>query len=167
MKTTDKPINYNIRKIKEVALNYQEPIEILRAHKDDIDSFYKRIQYALGVNYFWDIKKNSFNVVLDIHYGYLNENKIIDLLRFSNVTEFIVLDLVDIFEDKGNGEFEMDKTLETTFVSLAISSGRGMLASRTAGTVFGSICFPLINPADYIVSKKQRRLSGPEKNEKF
>jgi hypothetical protein len=57
MKNTDKVISYNIRKIKEVALNYEEPIEILRVHKNDIESFYKSIQYALSVNYFWDYKE--------------------------------------------------------------------------------------------------------------
>jgi hypothetical protein len=32
---------------------------------------------------------------------YLDESEITELLYFRNITEFIVLDLEDIFEDKG------------------------------------------------------------------
>jgi hypothetical protein len=73
---------------------------------------------------------------------------------FSTYTEFKVVPLKEIFKVNAPNDFTIDAKLETTFVSIAISSTRGMLASRTAGTFFSQFIFPLVTPGELILSKK-------------
>ena len=68
---------------------------------------------------------------------------------------FMVLDtfFVDGYITDGH-DFDMDEKLESTFIGLAISTGRGILFEKTSGTIFSKFIFPIINPMDLILSKK-------------
>lgn len=146
---TTEPVKFQIALLKEIGFSYTEPIELIKKQKVE------QLEVGINVNYRWNLENDIFGVQLDIAYlKEINENQKNELLKFSTYTEFKVLNLQKIFKVKNLNDFIMDEPLETTFVSIAISSSRGMLASRTAGTFFGQFIFPLVNPGDLILSKK-------------
>ena len=147
MKT--EPIKFQINQLKEIRFSYIEPIELTK------DQNVEQLEVGINVNYRWNLEQDIFGVQLDMAYlRDLEENKKEELLKFSSYTEFKVLGLNGIFKVNNSNDFIMDEKLETTFVSIAISSSRGMLAARTAGTFFGQFVFPLVTPGDLILSKK-------------
>ncbi|MEI8006994.1 MAG: hypothetical protein WCI48_12370 [Bacteroidota bacterium] len=151
------PVNFQIIQLKELGLSYTEPIEIIKEQKVE------QVEVGINVNYRWNLDNDIFGVQLDVAYlKKIDESHNIELLKFATYTEFKVLDLKQIFKVTNPNDFRMDEPLETTFVSIAISSTRGMLASRTAGTFFGQFIIPLVNPSDLILSKK---ISAGKKNE--
>ncbi|MCX6245133.1 MAG: hypothetical protein NTU98_10565 [Bacteroidetes bacterium] len=142
-------IKFQITKLKEIGFSYIEPTDPGQTQKID------QLEVGINVNYRWNLEQDIFGVHLDIAYiKEILEHQKTELLKFSSYTEFKVLNLQKIFKVNNPNDFIMDETLETTFVSIAISSTRGMLASRTAGTFFSQFIFPLVSPGDLILSKK-------------
>jgi|GEM_PF-1456304 hypothetical protein len=143
------PIKFQITQLKELGFSYTEPIELIQTQKIE------QLEVGINVNYRWNLEQDIFGVQLDIAYiKEINENQKNELLKFSAYTEFKVLNLQKIFKVNNPNDFIMDEKLETTFVSIAISSTRGMLASRAAGTFFAQFIFPLVSPGELILSKK-------------
>ena len=145
-----KDVSYSLNNVRELKFNYQDPY--INIENFDLDSY--NFKYGLQVNYKWNLKKELFGVVLDFLYKVKNEEEEAILLEFSNITEFKVENLKSIFNPRSSNDFDFDEKYETTFVSIAISTGRGMLITRTAGTFFQKIVFPIINPQNVILSKK-------------
>ena len=154
MENEKQKIEFAIIGLKEIGFSYREPYELMIELKNDLEALYKKIRAGLNINYQWNLDRNSFAILLDLYYKYDDNIKNIELVRFSSRTEFIVIDLKNNFKDNGNGTFEINEFLETTLVSLAISSGRGMLTARTTGTLIGNIVYPIVNAHDYILSKR-------------
>lgn len=132
-----------------MGFKYFEPIELIKLNKIE------QLEVGININYRWNLDQDIFGVQLDIAYLLeILENKKEELLKFSTYTEFKVIPLKEIFKVNAPNDFTMDANLETTFVSIAISSTRGMLASRTSGTFFSQFIFPLVTPGDLILTKK-------------
>jgi len=132
-----------------MGFNYYEPIELIKSNKIE------QLEVGININYRWNLDQDIFGIQLDIVYLLeILENKKEELLKFSTYTEFKVVPLKEIFKVNAPNDFTIDAKLETTFVSIAISSTRGMLASRTAGTFFSQFIFPLVTPGELILSKK-------------
>ena len=149
-----KKSSFVLLNLRETGCLYVEPFQLFSVFLQDRVKFLQLIKAGLTVNYSWNIATNYFAVLLDFQFKH-NENEIdTDILHYSTRTEFIVTDIKDIFLDKCNGKFEMDEQYEITFVSIAISSSRGMIAARTAGSFIGAFIYPLVNPSDHIVSKR-------------
>lgn len=151
-------INFAIVNIRESSFQYIEPPEeIVLNFLNNRISVMEKIRASINTNYKWNFEANLFNVVLNFKYTYLEEKGELLLFNYTTITEFVVSDLKMIFVDKGNGDFEMNEQFETTFVGLAISSGRGMMSVKTAGTFMSNFVFPIINPQDVILSKKLKK----------
>lgn len=147
MKTEE--VKFQITQLKEIGYYYYEPIEFIKSNKIE------QLEVGININYRWNLDQDIFGVQLDIAYLLeLLENKKEELLKFSTYTEFKVVPLKEIFKVNAPNDFTMDANHETTFVSIAISSTRGMLASRTAGTFFSQFIFPIVTPSDLILTKK-------------
>ena len=146
-----KVITYSLNNVRELKFNYQDPY--INIENFDPESY--NFKYGLQVNYKWNLDKELFGVVLDFLYKANRKNEDnIDLLEFSNYTEFRVENLDNIFTPRSSNDFDFDEKYEVTFVSIAISTGRGMLITRTAGTFFQKLIFPIINPQKVILSQK-------------
>lgn len=61
---------------------------------------------------------------------------------------FIVDNLKDFLEpdESGNNKYKIDGGLGSTIVSIAYSTIRGIIFTRTQGTSLGSVILPVINP---------------------
>ena len=149
-------INFNLVQIKELAFSYSGLIDPKVTEK------LEKLEVGINVNYRWNLEKNIFGVQLDIAYVDSKSNpQTNEILKFSNYTEFIVENLNKILKGNGPEDFEIDENLETTFVSIATSTARGMIASRTNGTFLGRFIFPLINPRELILTKKIKEGKQP------
>ncbi len=110
---------------------------------------------GLNLRYSWNIEKNLFAIQVELKFAIEKKSKEkLELVTHTSVTEFMVNDLSSIFTIKENNHFTMVEKWEITFVSLAISTARGMMVSRTAGTFYGSFIFPIINPSEVMISKR-------------
>jgi len=146
-----KNINFALAGIRELSFLYTDPLQNNLNFQPEINT----VEGKFDINYRWNLEKNSFGVVMDISYlinkpdGTSNEN-----LRLTVLYEFMVENLKDIFIVRTNQDFDIDQTLEITFVSIAISTTRGILFEKSKGTYFSNFPFPLLNPAEHILSKK-------------
>lgn len=157
----DKPknnIEFHVIRIRELEFQYFVPPKLkqIRENRKDPneeDKFF----IDTSINYKWNIEKKIFGVEVTVSFSiYVEENSKEKVLRYSNITEFKVDDLKNILTPKEKGEFDMDRSYELTFVGIAISSCRGMMASRTTGTFYENHIFPVVNPNDFLVSNKFR-----------
>ena len=118
---------------------------------------------ATAIRYDWNTDQNIIGIVIDNKYQRQDNQK--DVLQFECRINFVVEDLesfVDIRDPQN--DFDMDESLETTLVSISISTIRGMLFERTRGTVFHKHLLPLMDPKKLLVSKllKQQQSSDTE-----
>jgi hypothetical protein len=147
----EKNIKFALAGIRELGFLYTNPSQNNLNIIPEITAF----DGKFDINYRWNLEKNTFGVVMDISY-LINQpdNIITENLKLTVLYEFFVENLNDVFIVRTNQDFDIDKNLEITFVSIAISTTRGILFEKTRGTYFSNFLFPLINPADHILSKK-------------
>lgn len=145
-------LQYRLTGIRELELAYREPFDLKEEDRP------QNLEMGIGLRYSWDLTKNIFGVIVNAFYKCpRKDGKEITVLRFSNYTEYEVVDLGKHLKDLGDNKFEMNEQHEAMFVSIAISGARGMLAARTAGTYFGQFVLPIINPMDLLLSKTEQR----------
>jgi hypothetical protein len=149
---TQDAIKFSLNNVRELEFNYINPYTHFKDFKPENYSF----EFGLQANYRWNLEKNLFGVVLDFLYKArtAEEEDLISILKFSTLTEYRVENLDRIFTPRGKDDFDMDEKWETNFVSIAISTGRGMLITRAGGTVLHPLIFPLIDPSQVILSRK-------------
>jgi hypothetical protein len=144
-------INFSLIGIKELAYQYQDPINTLKNINIDKDT----IEGKFDLNYRWNLEQNLFAVIFDFAYLSVDqESKRTECLKLSIMTEFLVENLKEVFTVRSNNDFDIDERLETTLVSITISTARGVLFEKTKGTLFSNFVLPLINPAEVILTKK-------------
>ncbi len=129
--------------------SYLNPVTI----KFDVD-FNQVYEVKLKIDYRWDFENNHFGVIVGILYLMDFEEKKHTILKSSIISQYEVYDLKEHFKVKSNNDFEMNISLETSLVSIAISTARGILMERTNGTLIRNIILPLVNPKDLILSPK-------------
>lgn len=149
---TQTEIKFFLNSVRELEFNYRNPYTRFKDFQPENYSF----EFGLQVNYRWNMKKELFGVVLDFLYkaktGEKKEGE--SIVKFSMLTEYKVENLDKIFIPRGKNDFDMEEKWETSFVSIAISTGRGMLIARSGGTIFHPLIFPLIDPSQVILSRK-------------
>ncbi len=117
------------------------------------------------INYDWNIEKDLIGIVLDVRFTTHDKGK--EVLRFKSRCNFIVegLDNYIVIRDPQN-DFDMDNTLETTLMSISISTTRGMLFERTRGTVIHPHIIPLMDPKLHLLSELLKQQSSEQSQEK-
>jgi len=146
----NKEINFSLKNVRELEFRYSNPFHDPNGFKPDSYVY----EYGLQVNYRWNVEKELFGIVLDFLYKGKNDEEERELLKFTTLTEFNVVNLDKIFTPRGKNEFYIEEKWEISFVSIAISTGRGMLITRSAGTFLQPHIFPIIDPSKVILSKK-------------
>lgn len=71
---------------------------------------------------------------------------------YTNEFIFQVDNLDELTKLLENGIVEIDVELSKTLLSLAFSTSRGMIFSRTQGTILNGIILPVVNPNDLLNS---------------
>ena len=143
-------IKYSLKDVRELEFRYSNPFHNTKGFNPDHYVY----EYGLQINYRWNMEKEIFGIVLDFLYKGKDNKEELELLKYTTLTEFKVEQLDQIFKPRGKNDFEIEEKWEKSFVSLAISTGRGMLIARTSGTFFQKHVFPLVDPSTVILSKK-------------
>ncbi len=149
---SEKDIRFQIAKISELGFchkNHKLVPEFAEGKSPE------SLSAGLNLNYSWNIEKNVFAIQIELKFAIeKNTKEKLELLTHTSVTEFLVNDLSTILKIKNHNDFTMVEKWEITFVSLAISTARGMMASRTAGTFYEKFIFPVIDPSKVMLSKR-------------
>ncbi len=147
-----KNIVFHIAAISELEYSYKNHLSISEFSGNTAP---ENISAGLNINYRWNLEKELFGVQVDLMFALdKSEEDRFEFLKHTSMTEFNVKNLADIFSAKDVNQFKIDKSWEITFVSLAISTARGMLAARTAGTFYNRFIFPVIDPSNAILSER-------------
>jgi hypothetical protein len=115
----------------------------------------QEFEVKFKIDYRWDVEKNQFAVVVSLLYLMETEkNKKYTVLKTSIITHYEVEELHKHFDVRSNNDFDMNIPLETSLVSIAISTSRGILIEKTNGTLLRNIILPVVQPTDFILSPK-------------
>lgn len=148
----EKNIVFHIAGISELEYSYKNHISIPEFSGNMVP---ENISAGLNINYKWNLEKELFAVQVDLMFALdKGEEDRFEFLKHSSLTEYFVKNLADIFSTKDENQFKIEKPWEITFVSLAISTARGMLAARTAGSFYNRFIFPVIDPSTVILSER-------------
>lgn len=152
---SDKDIRFQIAKITELGFchkNHRQVPELADGKSSG------NLSAGFNLSYSWNIEKNAFAIQIELKFTLeSNSKEKTVLLTHTSVTEFIITELSTILEVNNNNEFTMSENWEVTFVSLAVSTARGMMASRTAGTFYEKFIFPVIDPSKVMLSKRLKQ----------
>jgi hypothetical protein len=148
----EKNIVFHIAGISELEYSYKNHLSISEFSGNTAP---ENISVGLNINYRWNLEKELFGVQVDLMFALeKGEEDRFEFLKHTSLTEYFVKNLADIFSVKNETQFNIEKPWEITFVSLAISTARGMLAARTAGTFYSKFTFPVIDPSKVILSER-------------
>lgn len=144
---TEKTYEFALKNIVELEYKYINPITQFGPIEKE-----EKLEANLVVNYKWNIEKELFGVALDFLYSRKIKEENHQILKLSILNQFSIKELSKYFKAKAADDFEMDKELETTLVSISISTGRGILYEKTKGTPLNSFYFPIVDPKKVILS---------------
>lgn len=125
----------------------------------------QEFEVKFKIDYRWDVEKNQFAVVVSLLYLMEIENKKHTALKTSIITQYEVEELHKHFDVRSNNDFDMNIPLETSLVSIAISTSRGILIEKTNGTLLRNVILPVVQPTDFILSPKMNG-EAADKSEK-
>ncbi len=114
------------------------------------DNLFFGFQFGLNPNY----EANQIGILLDVSYNYkLAENEIenFKILNLKLETIFSVSDLSITFDERSGKPFHRrNEELLATLLGIALSTFRGYLYLKSAGTSVRELFFPILNPLEII-----------------
>ena len=154
-------INYRINDIQELELFVPMVLaEIVDNFEED------KLSYGFTFDYSWNLKSDTFSVIIEVLCVYDQEGTNEILLRFVGLVEYEIQNLKQ-FLDLTNNEVKLPEYFLAILTGIAISTMRGMIALRTIGKFQGDFYIPILNPGevvrDYLNSEK-RNLGIAEKS---
>jgi|GEM_PF-1226142 len=117
----------------------------------DITSNFNILNLKVGFNldFSHNIDLNDFQVTIRILYHYFLNEKDINLLELVLTTEYHISNIKIVLEIDGD-KFRLPDDLLVNFVSIAYSTARGILFSKTQGSYLNQFILPLIDPKEFI-----------------
>ncbi|MCB0517311.1 MAG: hypothetical protein H6577_27010 [Lewinellaceae bacterium] len=137
-------INYRIIDIQELELFI--PM-VLAEIADDFEE--EKLGYGFTFDYSWNLKSDTFSVIVEVLYVYDQEKMNEILLKFLGLVEYEIQDLKQ-FLDLTNNEVKLPEEFLAILTGIAISTMRGMIALRTVGKFQGDFYIPILNPGDVV-----------------
>lgn len=111
-----------------------------------------KLKVSFSLDFSHVISDDKFIIYLGIVYHYpLNKNDIL-LCELILLTEFRIVDLKDVIETK-NDRFSLPTGLLQNFVSIAYSTARGILFTKTQGSFLNQFILPLIDSKTLLEQK--------------
>jgi hypothetical protein len=155
MKTETKEslVKFGIVGIRELEYFFKDPMPVVK--KAQLNE--ENVTGQVNVNYKWNLEESKFAVVVNISYLIKEtEDNLTEYFKLSFMNEYHVEGLTNLFSVSEDGNFKINEQLEVSLVSIAVSTGRGIAYEKTKGTPFSRFIFPIINPTDLLLSKKQK-----------
>ncbi len=132
-----KNISFKIERINDVAFTHTS------LEKRGIKYNHKKIENFLGWTSTIDKKLKEFRLTLTINFIYkVNEKSAIPIISYSNENVFLISNFDKIItKDK----FSIDKNFVLNFLSISISTARGILISKLGNTEYSKIILQPVN----------------------
>ena len=136
-------VSIKINNIKEEEFKFSDDnIEVIEE---------ENLSIGINLGFRIDKEKNFFTVRFTISYAYKDKSSETskEIMKFTTLTRFELSDINEILkviekEDSDEEVFDIPDNLIYTFVGTAISSTRGMLVYKLAGTKLSSFYIPKI-----------------------
>jgi hypothetical protein len=93
-------------------------------------------------------------ITVDIEACGENQNRLGINGSYTHEVVFSVDDLVDHFTKDGDNDFVISGAMGSTLLSIAFSTIRGIIFTRTQGTSLGTIILPVVNVATFVTNFK-------------
>lgn len=127
----------------------------------DIDpsviKFYKlNFETETGINLEASITRFIFKVEL---IGIGEQDKVLDVnANYSIDFTFKIDDLSNFImnKDDENNMFQLDNNLGATLMSIVYSTTRGIILSKTQGTIMNGVILPVVNPSNLLIPSQQK-----------
>lgn len=133
-------LRYQIHAIQEVEVHIPILSEAL------MDSFEEeKLDFSFTFDYLWDTDDDLFSVVVGVVYIYDREHLDEEMLKYTGLVEYRISDLAQ-YIDTQNKEIKLPIELLAILTGIAISTVRGMIATRTAGKFQGDFYIPILSP---------------------
>ncbi|KGE85706.1 MAG: hypothetical protein ACE362_05640 [Phaeodactylibacter xiamenensis] len=133
-------VKYRICDIKELEVYIPFLPEELK--KDFEES---KIDYGFTFDYFWNLSEDSFSVAIEVIYVYDKDGLNKEILRYIGEVEYNIQDLGKFIDTKRKIVKFTEEVL-AILTGIAISTVRGMIATRTFGKFQSNFHVPILSP---------------------
>lgn len=149
-KMTVQAENIHLQYIKVVsgAINANPDLDVTQIKAFDIS-----FETESGTNLEANITRIIFKVELT---GIDQNNKPLDInAQYAIDFAFQIDDLTNylVFKNEKTGETTLDGNLGTTLMAIVYSTTRGIVLTRTQGTILDGVILPILNPANLLAAK--------------
>ena len=157
-----KDFTLKINKVKIEEFNFREPNDLLIKNFDE-----NQLTIHINTSYSYKMEDEEVTVSLGVIYEYKNENekKTQELLNYKGSFEFKIGNLNEIIKKNSIGIDMPDGILEI-ITGVAISSARGIIISKTAGSFINQFYLPLVSPQEIIAQLKGKIANKVMSNKK-
>ncbi|MFA5816347.1 MAG: hypothetical protein WC865_12070 [Bacteroidales bacterium] len=140
------PLSFALHSIEEFGFSYN-----LENSLDENGKVLGSLAILFGVNYNWNLETDLIGVAVVT--DFTRPDNQLPVMHFKSRINYLVKDLKEYLTIRDpQNDFDMDPVLETTLVSIAISTHRGMVFERTRGTVLHNHHIPLVDPKQHLVT---------------
>ena len=152
-------VSIKINNIKEEEFKFSDDnIEVIEE---------ENLSIGINLGFRIDKEKNFFTVRFTISYTYKDKSSETskEIMKFTTLTRFELSDINEILkviekEDSDEEVFDIPDNLIYTFVGTAISSTRGMLVYKLAGTKLSSFYIPMIDVQNLMKDRNHRNIES-------
>tara|TARA_R110002020_G_scaffold119634_2_gene272926 strand:- start:479 stop:946 length:468 start_codon:yes stop_codon:yes gene_type:complete len=152
-------VSIKINNIKEEEFKFSDDnIEVIEE---------ENLSIGINLGFRIDKEKNFFTVRFTISYAYKDKSSETskEIMKFTTLTRFELSDINEILkviekEDSDEEVFDIPDNLIYTFVGTAISSTRGMLVYKLAGTKLSSFYIPMIDVQNLMKDRNHRNIES-------
>lgn len=154
MEENNKKFSIKLNKVKIEEINFREPDDKFVTAFDE-----KLLQIHIGTAFSYNIDKDILSAHINILYDYEDSNVELknNLLNFKGNFEFLIGNFKNVINISGDKIDVPDMILEIT-AGIAISSARGIIIAKTAGSFINNFYVPIVSPQE-IVAKLKEQLS--------
>lgn len=150
---SDLEFTLKLNRVKIEEINFKEPEE------DFINSFNEEfLKISIGLKFSHNLDKELLSVHLHILYDYQidGDELKISLLDYKGVFDFHILDLEKLIKTD-NEIVNFPNFILETIAGIAISSGRGIIIAKTAGTFINKFYLPILDPRELLKNYNDTR----------
>lgn len=158
----EKKLNIHIAHIEVPEFFYKEP------EKSIIDNFNRESLFVgIGLHFEHDFSNRIFTVRVSVDYEYdkKNDKNRVLLMRYIGRFDFFIEDMHTLL-NQGDESFAISEPLMNMLVGTAVSSSRGILAERMAGSAIHKYYLPLINVSELLADYESEVRKGSAKGKK-
>jgi len=130
-----KPINFAIRKIKELEFSVNEAISLVNSNETNVS-------FELTTNV--SLESNCVDLILTALFYDKPNGTVFMKIKTGNLFE--VIELAELYNLETDS-FNIPDNVMVTMLSLSISHTRALLAKNALGTKFADHYLPIVNPS--------------------